>query len=110
MIWVTRLNGQQYVLNADLIEQVEAFPDTVITLVDGRKHLVAEGAQEIVDRVVAYRASVLDAPRLAVVPANAGTNGAGRREAPREASVHLFEPRRTDDAPADTNTHTKDGQ
>jgi flagellar protein FlbD len=46
-------------VNADLIERVETTPDTVLTLVDGRQYLVAEGLQEVIDGVRTWRASVL---------------------------------------------------
>ncbi len=46
-------------LNPDLIESVEAIPDTVLTLVDGRKALVTEDPFEIVDSIRTFRASVL---------------------------------------------------
>jgi len=42
-----------------LIERAEATPDTVLTLVDGTKYLVAESVQEVIDRVRVFRASVL---------------------------------------------------
>jgi len=87
MIWLTRLNGHEFVLNADLIEQIESIPDTVITMVDGRKHMVTENAYEVVDRVIRFRNSILEAPRL--VPAPAPTPS-------REGSVHRLEPRKKD--------------
>ena len=59
MILVTRLNGAPFAINADLIERVDVTPDTVLSLVDGRKYVVAESAQEVIDRVVAFRAAVL---------------------------------------------------
>jgi len=37
MIKVTRLNGQPFILNALFIEQIECFPDTTITLSNGKK-------------------------------------------------------------------------
>lgn len=58
MIRVTRLNGQEMVLNADLIETVEGTPDTVISLTTGRKVLVREPPAEITRRVLAYRRRV----------------------------------------------------
>lgn len=61
MIPVRRLNGTEVVINADLIETVEATPDTVITLVDGKKYLVADPVSEIVERVRRWRAGVLAA-------------------------------------------------
>ena len=48
-------------LNADLIETVEAMPDTVITLVDGRRVVVADEPDEIVARVIGFRAALLAA-------------------------------------------------
>jgi len=59
MILVTRLNGAPFAVNADLIERVEVTPDTVLSLVDGRKYVVTESAQEVIDRIVAFRAAVL---------------------------------------------------
>jgi flagellar protein FlbD len=55
---LTRLGGQSMAVNPDLIEKAEATPDTVITLVDGHKFVVAESVPDVVDRVRAWRASV----------------------------------------------------
>ena len=55
MIKVTRLNGISYYINSELIETVETIPDTVISLVNGRKYVVQEKAEEIVERVIQYR-------------------------------------------------------
>lgn len=63
MILLTRLNGPPMAVNADLIERAEATPDTVLTLVDGTKYLVAESVEEVIDRVRAFRASVLVAAK-----------------------------------------------
>ena len=63
MILLSRLNGQQIALNADLIERAEATPDTVLTLVAGTKQVVAESVEEVIDRVRNYRASVLVAAK-----------------------------------------------
>jgi flagellar protein FlbD len=54
MISLTRLNGQAFVLNADLIRTIEASPDTVITLVSGEHLVVSEGVHEVVARVIDY--------------------------------------------------------
>ena len=59
MISLTRLTGAQFALNPDLVERVDCTPDTVITLVDGTKYLVAESLSEVVDSVLDYRARVL---------------------------------------------------
>ncbi len=59
MIIVTRLNGSEIVVNADLIETVEATPDTILTLVDGTRYVVEESPAELVNRIKTYRAGVL---------------------------------------------------
>ena len=59
MILVTRLNGDTLAVNADLIQRVEATPDTVVTLVDGSKLLVTETVETVIDRVRMFRASVV---------------------------------------------------
>ena len=59
MIYVTRLNHTSVVLNCDLIEHVETTPDTVISLTNGQKMMVLESAEEIIDRVVRFRRSIL---------------------------------------------------
>ncbi|MGI6083813.1 MAG: flagellar FlbD family protein [Acetivibrionales bacterium] len=55
MIWVTRINNTQLVLNADWIETVESTPDTVITLTNGKKYIVTEKIDEVIERVINYK-------------------------------------------------------
>jgi len=55
MVPLTRLNGESFYLNFDLIEVVEACPDTVITLTSGKHLLVQETPEEINLRIVALR-------------------------------------------------------
>lgn len=59
MIQLTRLNNHPLVVNSDLIKFVEQAPDTVITLVNGDKIVVRETAQDVLERVVQFRRSVL---------------------------------------------------
>jgi len=59
MIQLTRLNNHPLVVNSDLIKFVEQAPDTVITLVSGEKIVVRESAQNVLERVVQFRRSVL---------------------------------------------------
>ena len=61
MILVHRLRGEEMFVNADLIESLEATPDTVLTLVDGRRVFVEERPEVVVERVVGFRASLLAA-------------------------------------------------
>lgn len=60
MIKLTRFNSQtnkkgEFVLNAEIIETIEETPDTVITLLNGKKLIVDEPMDEIVRRVMKYR-------------------------------------------------------
>jgi flagellar protein FlbD len=59
MIQLTRLNNHPLTVNSDLIKFVEQSPDTVITLVTGEKIIVLENSQQVLDRVVQFRRSVL---------------------------------------------------
>lgn len=59
MIRVTRLNGEQFALNPDLIERVEGHPDTVAFLVDGTKYIVKESVDEVLLEIRDYRAGIL---------------------------------------------------
>ena len=59
MIELTRLNGNPILLNSDLIKTAEASPDTMLTLINGEKLIVREELDEIVERVLAYRATLL---------------------------------------------------
>lgn len=54
MITVTRLNGQRFVLNADLIRTVEENPDTIVTLTTGDRYMIREDARAVVAKVVEY--------------------------------------------------------
>jgi len=69
MIHVTRINHVPLVLNSDLIEHIDATPDTVITLVNGQKFMVLEDTDEVVNRVIGFRRSIQEGvaqgPRLA---------------------------------------------
>ncbi len=55
MIKVTKLNGRELVVNADLIEFIESTPDTLISLTTGRKLMVLEGLDEVIRMAVKYR-------------------------------------------------------
>lgn len=64
MIKLTRLNGVPFYLNPDLIEHIDATPDTVVSLTSGPKFLVSETAEEVCEKVFAFRRSVLAGDHL----------------------------------------------
>jgi flagellar protein FlbD len=59
MILLTRLNGSELVINAELIESVEATPDTVVTLTTGKRIIVTESVSQVSRRALAYRRAVV---------------------------------------------------
>ncbi|HLR16149.1 MAG TPA: flagellar FlbD family protein [Bacillota bacterium] len=54
MIELTRLNGEQFTLNAFLIEQIQSFPDTTITLTNGKTIVVQTKEQDVVRKITDY--------------------------------------------------------
>lgn len=54
MIYLTRLNNQQLIVNADLIKFIENAPDTVITLLTGDKLVVRESPAEVLERIAEF--------------------------------------------------------
>ncbi len=58
MITLTRLNGAAFALNDQMVERVEANPDTVVVLADGKKFIVAESVDEVVEQIRQSRADV----------------------------------------------------
>ena len=55
MITITRLNGKELTINADLIEFIESTPDTIISLTNKNKILVKETVDEVIDKIVTYK-------------------------------------------------------
>ena len=86
MILLTRLGGREMAVNPDLIERAEATPDTVLTMLDGHKLIVAEPLREVVALVRSWRAEVAaEAYALSTAPS-------GRTErhgvSPHEVAAH----------------------
>ncbi len=55
MIKLRRLNGKEFVLNAELIETIEKTPDTVITLINEHKYVVEDDVDDVIEKVVEYK-------------------------------------------------------
>lgn len=59
MIRLTRLNGHALTVNSDLIKFIENAPDTVLTLTNGEKIVLRESTEEVVEKIIAFRRSVI---------------------------------------------------
>ena len=64
MIKLTLYNNSDLVLNADLIECIEKTPDTIISLVTGKKVMVKESVEDVIGKVVAYRRLIAKHQRM----------------------------------------------
>ncbi|MFC2950103.1 flagellar FlbD family protein [Virgibacillus sediminis] len=58
MIKLTRLNGEEFMLNALMIEQIQAFPDTTITLINGKKIVVKNTEEEAAELASSFYRSI----------------------------------------------------
>lgn len=59
VIELNRIHGNgTFLVNADLIETIEARPDTIVTLVNKHRYVVEDSVEDVVTRIVAFRARV----------------------------------------------------
>jgi flagellar protein FlbD len=54
MIVLTKLNGQQFVVNAEKIRYVESTPDTLVCCDTGERMMVRETLAEVTRRAIDY--------------------------------------------------------
>ncbi|NPV71241.1 MAG: flagellar FlbD family protein [Firmicutes bacterium] len=62
MVKVRRLNGEEIVISADMIEAMEATPDTVITLTNGKRFVVKDSVDDVIRKVVEYKRGIFGFP------------------------------------------------
>ena len=55
MIEVTRLDGRTYYVNPHQIEYIESNPDTTLVMLSGKRLVVREPYEDILERIVSYR-------------------------------------------------------
>ena len=55
LIELTKLNNKKFVINSELIESVEAMPDTTISLTTGNKYVVRESVSEVIHKVIEFK-------------------------------------------------------
>ena len=58
MVILQRLNGKEISINEDLIESIEAAPDTVITLTTGNRYVVKNTVEDTTERIIAFKRKV----------------------------------------------------
>lgn len=55
MIKLTKLNGEMFALNSDLIETISENPDTTLKLADGKYYIVNETMDEVINEIIRYK-------------------------------------------------------
>lgn len=63
MITLTKLNGEEFTLNSDLIETIEKKPDTTIRLTTKQYYIVKEEVEEIIEKIIAFRREINALPK-----------------------------------------------
>lgn len=58
MIKVTRLNDSTLMINVDMIQSLQAIPETVITFTNNDKIMVKEPLEEVSQRIVDYQRTI----------------------------------------------------
>jgi flagellar protein FlbD len=79
MIRLTRLNGQVFVLNAELIRYVETLPDTSITLTDGDRLVVRESLNDVLRLALEYQRAKHLLPPITAATTTAARTLAGNQ-------------------------------
>ncbi|SER55350.1 flagellar FlbD family protein [Salisediminibacterium halotolerans] len=77
MIKLTRLNDQTFTLNALYVEQVQSFPDTTITLTNGKKIVVKENEADVVEEIERFYKQIGFKPLLKSPQQSAEEKGNG---------------------------------
>jgi len=68
MIVLTKMSDEKFLVNHNQIEYIECIPECKIVMMNHDYYLVRETAEEIIQKIAAYNAKVLDIQRqLAVV-------------------------------------------
>ncbi len=58
LVILTKLNGEPVVINSSQIEFIDVIPESKITMMNGKYHLVRESEEEIVDKVIEYNRKI----------------------------------------------------
>ena len=59
MVKLTKINGQEFYVNSDLMEFIESTPDTIISLTTGKKVIVKEAAADVIEKIIVYKGKAL---------------------------------------------------
>ena len=63
MILLTKRNEEKFLVNHMQIEYIESIPESKIVMMNHDYYLVRESVEEIIDKIAAYNAKVMDIHR-----------------------------------------------
>jgi flagellar protein FlbD len=66
MIVVKKINGEEIVVNCDLIETIEFTPHAVLSLTTGEKLVVDETRDDLLAKIIAYKREIHRRPEAMV--------------------------------------------
>ncbi|MBF0431619.1 MAG: flagellar FlbD family protein [Fibrobacteria bacterium] len=55
MIQITKLNKEQVYVNPDLIEFIEMTPDTALLMQGGKRMVIRDSAEDVVEQILKYK-------------------------------------------------------
>lgn len=55
MISIKKLNGKEIIINCELIETIEALPDTTITTLNGKKFITTDSVDDVIEKIIKYK-------------------------------------------------------
>jgi len=58
MIELTGLNKEEFILNAEVIEKIETMPETLITLTNGKRYIVLESTEVVMQKILRYKRKI----------------------------------------------------
>lgn len=64
MIKLKKINGEEIVVNASLIESIQSTPDTVLTLTSNKKILLMDEVDEVIEKVITYYQRIYSSVRI----------------------------------------------
>lgn len=59
MVEVLGINGESFLINANLIEKIEFIPETKITLTTGKYYLIKDSKEAIIDKIIKYNQKII---------------------------------------------------
>lgn len=54
------MNNKEFILNDDHIEKIEAIPETMITLTNGKKYIVLDSIDDVRKKIIIYKNEIIN--------------------------------------------------